>query len=266
MANLQCATSGQFLPRRGFFGFDSSPLKPYYRASGRVKAAILLAPLLGASLAFGQTPSQSPWNPTDAEFRQMVTVWTKVVDDTNLHAVNKAKATGEEADPDAEIEPFLETLAHDPYFDVNREAQIHPSHRKYVERIAELRGWKLRPQNHTYEVARGLIVLTLIGWLLGASSGRVARKTSVKSGASRGSFYRLVLLKMSWRILLVVMICLTLIIMSDTVTNESDAETARKIVAVLPGLLLICCTVVLVWSWKATKSRFRPPPQAVQPS
>jgi hypothetical protein len=227
-----------------------------------MRSIVTLLALVGGMSAIAQTQTSSPWNPTDEEFRKIITVWTKMVDDTYQYAVNKSKITGQQIDPDVEIEPILEILARDPYFDVGREVRRHPSHRKYVERIAALRGGKLQPWNQIYIVAKGLGLLTLTGWFLAAWSKRVVRKTVPRPGASRGSFYQLILLKMSWRILLVIVIFLSLIIFSDVAMNESDLETGRKIVTGLPGFVLICCGVVLVWAWRATKSRFRLLPPA----
>jgi hypothetical protein len=100
--------------------------------------------MVATTLALGQATQSTPWNPSDNDFKQMLGIWTKMVDDLFAAAVSRGRILEKKADPDTEIAPFLEVLARNPYFDVEHEVKIHPSHRKYILRIATLKGIALK--------------------------------------------------------------------------------------------------------------------------
>lgn len=223
-------------------------------------SSALIVLLALATLALGQSAEQSPWNPSDAEFRQMIGVWTRVVDDTYLHAVNKGRLTGEKIDPDTEIEPFLRTLARNRYFDVNRESGLHPSYLKYIHRIAALRGQPLAEPRLSYQIGLALgkygVPLIIVALLIRGWTGRISRKTSTAVGGSRQRYYGLLLLKMSWRVLILFMLSMFLVVLAHMPTAISEREAGEAGALAFILLLIVCPPVLLMSAWTQTKRRF----------
>ncbi len=84
----------------------------------------------GVSL-YARTPSptaeedfESAKNATDDELRADLRLWTRMVDQIRAHTINAAKRSGETADVDAALKPFLRRLANNKLFDIDHEEAL----------------------------------------------------------------------------------------------------------------------------------------------
>lgn len=214
------------------------------------------------SFAQSQTtsPESTPWHPTDRENRTLLKMWTSMIDQMRDQAINEAKRRGRTADPMAEIEPFLKTLADNPYFDPDREAAIHPGYLTYLERVAAIRGKPFAHASFPFlvgELIGKLVPFLGIGLWFWFWCRRVARKSRVPAGASRGSFYARILAKMSWRVLLIVISGWLISVALMSLTNWNASEVGCTGVIVLFLLLITSVFAVLISSWRATRDKLK---------
>ena len=108
----------------------------------------------GVSLyASTPTPSHSPTaeedfesakHASDDELRADLHLWTAMVDQITAHTINKAKKSGETADVDAALKPWLRRLANNKFFDIYHEEGLHPGYQHELSIVAALRGQSFR--------------------------------------------------------------------------------------------------------------------------
>ncbi|MDQ6911926.1 MAG: hypothetical protein M3128_03520 [Verrucomicrobiota bacterium] len=107
-----------------------------------------------------------------------------------------------------------------------------------------------------YASTRYGIPLLIVCLVIRAWTRRVGRQTPVEPGSSRGSYYRRLCLKMSWRTVMIfvgAMFVVMLSQMSPTISVQQASE-AGAIAFLL--LLLFCPPTMLVTSWTQTKQKF----------
>lgn len=209
---------------------------------------------------------ESAHNATDDELRNDLRVWTSVVDDMKAHAINAAKREGRPPpNLDQELKPIYRREANNKFFNIDREERFHPGYQHELAQIAALRGEKYAggsPEYQlTYFAARYGLTLGLLIFLISRWTRRVARKTDLRAGQSRAAYYGKLLLKMSWRVALLIILSIGLVILSHLRPGLSDSELQNAFTITFLLLILVVPAAYLLTSWSQTKRIF-----AMQPA
>jgi hypothetical protein len=152
---------------------------------------------------------ESAKNATDDELRSDLRVWTSVVDQMKAAATNAAKRKGKPPPNfDDELRPIYRREANNKFFNIDREERLHPGYQHELAQIAALRGEKYAGGSPEYEIgyfaARYGVLLGILIFLISRWTRRVSRKTDIRPGQSRSGYYGKLLLKMSWRVALLI--------------------------------------------------------------
>lgn len=216
----------------------------------------------GKSLFRAQAVSPTA-TPKDAKtLKDTVKIWTTLVDQVREHCANRSKLIGHFVDPDVELQPYLQDLAKNPYFDLKQQARLHPSYEECIRKIAALRGETFAESNPdpAYQFGEALgkygVPLTVLGFLIRAWIRRVSRKTPVAVGMSLNRYYCLLLLKMSWRVIIVFVMSMFLVLLAHLRVEISEREAGQAGAVAFLLLLIVCPTVLFVCAWTQTKRRF----------
>ncbi len=228
----------------------------------------------GASLA---KPSPAPsvskeekWesaqNATDDELRSDLRVWTSVVGDMKAHAINAAKREGRPPpNLDDELKPIYRREANNKFFNIGREERLHPGYQHELAQIAAARGEKYDGGSPVYQLTyftvRYGVSLGILIFLISRWTRRVARKTNLRAGQSRSAYYGKLLLKMSWRVALLIGLSIGVVILSHLRPGLSDSELQNAFTITFLLLILVVPAAYLLTSWSQTKRMF-----AVQPA
>jgi hypothetical protein len=209
---------------------------------------------------------ESAQNATDDELRSDLRVWTSVVDDMKAHAINAAKREGRPPpNLDEELKPIYRRAANNKFFNIGREEGLHPGYQHELAQIAALRGEKYRGGSPEYQLAyfaaRYGVSLGLLIFLISRWTRRVARKTDHRADQSRAAYYGKLLLKMSWRVVLLIVLSFGLVILSHLRPGLSDSELQSAFAITFLLLILVVPAAYLLTSWSQTKRRF-----AMQPA
>lgn len=149
-------------------------------------------------------------NATEADFRTDLRVWTSMVDIEKERAANRFKKFGERVDIDTQLRPLLRRLVNNPFFNLSREEFLHPGYRRELSTIAALRGQNFPNTDPVYQLSYSLarwgIPVGFLVFIISRWTRRVSRKLPVSIGARRSTYYVNLLLKMSWRVALLVVL------------------------------------------------------------
>jgi len=224
-------------------------------------------PPLSSSSQKAEEDFESAKNATDDELRHDLKVWTSLVDSFKEHDVNAAKRTGEPvADPDVTLRPLYRRLANNRFFDIAHENAIHPSYTHEISRIAALRGESYRGDDAGFRlgsaIARyvlpvGVLIVLFVRW-----TQRIARKTMLVPGVSRFRFCFKLLLKMSWRLALVI-VC---VVFAVDVTHSRPEYSGHELYdttlfTACLLLLFLPAAVFLASCWQTERKFARPGPE-----
>jgi len=116
------------------------------------------------------------------------------------------------------------------------------------------------PDSASYRLGVGIggcaICLGIVGVAIWAWTRRVSSRMALRSHATRSEYYRVLLTKMSWRLLIIFLIAMTIVILSQNspAVSREQAGQAGAIAMVL--LLLFCLPVMFATSWTRTKRKF----------
>ena len=208
------------------------------------------------------TPEPTPDNVKDREsLQELVRIWADIAD-RDIALADQTKT-----DPRPKLNKLLKLLAANPYFDLTKEAKLHPRHTEFVKLVARLRGVEMPKPDPISQLGETIgfvaIPTALVIWWLRVWNRRAARKAKTVATA-KGAYYRSLLLRMSWRYMVVFGILLFVIGVND-VSRYATPEQIERHVAFFWLLALAGIGVVLVHSWTLTKKRFsqQPPSEAV---
>jgi hypothetical protein len=231
------------------------------------------------------TPVPIPTSPhesiRDEIQKRIVRVWTIIVDQQNAKG--------------AKLDDLFDILAGDPFFDIREQTQLHPNYSEYVKAIAARRPSTVDPdvitamavitlgKNHNAIVdaeksSGGNIAMNAIGvdpksaaaqfggmlgsvgisaalliWWIRAWNRRAERKIPPKN--DRGRHYRSLLLRMSWRYVVVIGSLLLGIDLIDFSGNYSQQQMLYH-AAFFYLMVFIFLAIIPIYSWTLTKRRF----------
>ena len=208
---------------------------------------------------------ESAKNASDGELRDDLRVWTSLVDTVKAHAINAAKRAGKPPpDLDAELKGVYRRLANNKFFSIDREERFHPGYQHELAQVAALRGEKYAGGSPVYQLsyflARYAILLGILMFAISRWTRRVSRKTNVRVGQSRSAYYGKLLLKMSWRVALIILVSIGLFILSHLRPGLSDQEMQNAVLITFLFLFLVVPGAYLFTSWSQTKRRFATQP------
>src|SRR6202040_1806313 len=102
-----------------------------------------------------------------------------------------------------------------------------------------------------YGIPLAIVCLVIRSW-----TRRVARRTSVIPGTSRGQYYSWLLLKMSWRVAIILVVAMFVAMLSQMSPAISPEQAGQAGAVALLLLLLVCPPAFFITSWTQTKRRF----------
>jgi cytochrome c-type biogenesis protein CcmH/NrfG len=105
-----------------------------------------------------------------------------------------------------------------------------------------------------YAFTRYGIPLVIVGLVIRAWVRRVSRRTPIT--ASRARYYRLLLLKMSWRIVIVFMLSMFVVMLSQNSPAISTQQAGEAGALAFLLLLVFCPVALFVTGWTQTKGKF----------
>jgi hypothetical protein len=190
---------------------------------------------------------------TEADFRADLGVWTSMVDIEKTRAANRLKKFGENVDIDAELSPLLRRLANNRFFNLHREEFLHPGYARELSAIAKLRGENYPTTaavyQFTYTLARLGIPLAILIFIISRWTRRVARNLPVAIGERRSAYYLKLLLKMSWRVGLLVVLAnvIVLVLHLRNVYSDNELKKAAETTSFLTFVVLPVGALIAIW-------------------
>src|SRR5262249_40467370 len=157
---------------------------------------------------------------------------------------------------DVELKPLYRNLANNKFFNIDREERLHPSFQHELAQVASTRGEKYAGGEAMYQLGYfatrwGLplliLALAILGW-----TRRIARKTPISDNQSRSGYTANLLLKMSWRVGLLVIISLALVAFKHLSPALSDEELQSAIGITFLFLFLVVPATYFVSVWWQT--------------
>ena len=101
--------------------------------------------------------------------------------------------------------------------------------------------------------------LALLAFIVSRWTRRVSRKTAVGARTSKARFYALMLLKMSWRVPILVVLSFALVLLAHTGPAVSEKEITEAIETTMALFLVFLPPIVLLTSWTQTRRKFSQP-------
>ena len=102
-----------------------------------------------------------------------------------------------------------------------------------------------------YGIPLAIVCLVIRSW-----TRRVAGRTPVIPGTSRGQYYSWLLLKMSWRVAIICVLSMFVVMFSQMSPAISPEKAGQAGAMALLLLLLVCPPAFFITSWTQTKRRF----------
>lgn len=125
---------------------------------------------------------------------------------------------------------------------------------------ATMRSGNVNPQSASYQFGYALtrygIPLAIVGLIIRAWTRRVARLTAISTGSSPGRYYRLLLLKMSWRVGVIFIGSMFVVMLSQMSPAIGTQQASEAGALALLLLLLFCPMALLMTSWAQAKQKF----------
>jgi hypothetical protein len=203
---------------------------------------------------------ESAKNATDAELRSDLRIWTRIIDTERKRAANHFKKSGERVDLDARLKPYLRRWANNRFFDIDREHAFHPGYSHELSMIAALRGQTFRGEDPVYQVVYSIgrygIPIAFIVFIVSRWTRRISRKNPPRPGVARSAYYAKLLLKMSWRVALLVVLAnvIALAIHLRNIYSDDELARAAEMTALLTFVVLPVAALITIWS--QAKRRF----------